>query len=153
MARLLLLLFLLVPLAELYLLIQVGKVIGAGWTILLVVATALLGALLMQRQGLDTLQRARSTLDRGEVPALEMLEGLALIASAALLLTPGFMTDMLGFLLLLPPLRRRMLAQLLKRSRLMFSVRSAGFYRRETARDGSIIEGEVVNDDPSRHLR
>lgn len=101
----LLLLFFTVPLVEIYVLIEVGSLIGAIPTVALVVFTAVLGALLLRHQGLATLQRVQTTLGRGEVPALEMMEGVALIIGGALLLTPGFVTDIMGFICLIPPLR------------------------------------------------
>jgi UPF0716 protein FxsA len=110
------LLFLLIPLVEIYFLIQVGSVIGAIPTVALVVFTALLGAMLLRFQGLATLQRTRSTLSQGQVPAIEMFEGVLLVFSGALLLTPGFVTDAIGFLLLVPPFRKNVIHWFLKRS-------------------------------------
>lgn len=98
-------LFLAVPIVEIYLLIQVGQVIGAGWTILLVVSTAVIGVWLLRIQGLSTLMRAQQKMRSGEIPAREMLEGMGLVVAGALLLTPGFFTDGVGFLLLFPPTR------------------------------------------------
>jgi UPF0716 protein FxsA len=97
--------FLAVPIIEIYLLIQVGQVIGAVWTILLVVLTAVIGVWLLRIQGLSTLMRAQKKMQTGELPAYEMLEGMGLVVAGALLLTPGFFTDTVGFLLLLPPIR------------------------------------------------
>jgi UPF0716 protein FxsA len=97
--------FLAVPIVEIYLLIQVGQVIGAGWTILLVVLTAVIGVWLLRIQGLSTLTRAQRRLQENELPAREILEGMALVVAGAFLLTPGFFTDTLGFLLLFPPTR------------------------------------------------
>ncbi len=114
---LLFLVFLAVPLAELYLLIQIGGVIGAGWTVVLVVGTALLGAFLVRAQGVSTIRRVQQNIERGQLPAMELLEGLALLVAGALLLTPGFFTDAVGFLLLTPPLRRAVIAFGLARSR------------------------------------
>ncbi len=111
----LLLIFLLVPLAEIYLLLKIGSVIGAGWTIFGVVATAVLGAVLVRAQGFTTLSRIRTQLDRGELPALELLEGLFLLLAGALLLTPGFFTDAVGFACLTPPLRRALIRYALAR--------------------------------------
>lgn len=99
-------LFLVVPLVEIYLLIQVGQVIGAGWTILLVVLTAVIGVALLRLQGLSTLHRAQRKMQQNELPAIEILEGMGLLVAGALLLTPGFFTDAIGFLLLFPPTRR-----------------------------------------------
>ncbi len=103
---LLLILFVGVPLVELYAMIQIGGEIGAFPTVFLVVFTVLLGGLLVRMQGLSTLMRVRATMARGEVPAIEMFEGVALILAGVLLLLPGFITDAVGFLLLIPPLRR-----------------------------------------------
>ena len=111
----LLLLFLLVPLLEIYLLIVVGGIIGALPTVVLVVLTAVIGAALARHQGLATLQRLQATLARGETPAFEMLEGALLLVGALLLLTPGFFTDVLGFACLLPPTRRLLLLWFMKR--------------------------------------
>ena len=100
------LLFLLVPLVEIYFLIKVGDVIGAIPTVALVVFTALLGAMLLRFQGFSTLQRTRISLAQGRLPALEMFEGVLLLFAGALLLTPGFVTDAIGFAFLIPPLRK-----------------------------------------------
>jgi UPF0716 protein FxsA len=97
--------FLAVPIIEIYLLIQVGQVIGAGWTVLLVVLTAVIGVWLLRIQGLSTLTRAQRRLQENELPAREILEGMALVVAGAFLLTPGFFTDTIGFLLLFPPTR------------------------------------------------
>lgn len=97
--------FLLVPVVEIYLLIQVGSVIGAGWTVVLVVLTAVIGVSLLRVQGLSTLTRAQKRLQENEIPAREILEGMALVVAGAFLLTPGFFTDTIGFLLLFPPTR------------------------------------------------
>ncbi len=111
----LVLLFLAVPLAEIYLLIHVGGIIGAGWTAVLVVATAVLGAVLVKAQGFATLDRIRAQLERREFPAMEVLEGVFLLVAGALLLTPGFLTDAVGFACLTPPLRHAVIRYALKR--------------------------------------
>jgi UPF0716 protein FxsA len=107
--QLLLLLFLAIPLVEIYFLIQVGNVIGPWPTIFLVVFTAVLGAWLLRIQGFSTLARVRTTMNQGGIPAMEMVEGAVLLVSGALLLTPGFFTDTIGFLCLIPTLRRAMI--------------------------------------------
>ncbi|MEC9340431.1 MAG: FxsA family protein, partial [Pseudomonadota bacterium] len=96
-----------------YVLIRVGSVIGAGFTIFFVVFTAVLGAFLVRLEGLTTLRRAQFMLQRGEIPAVELVEGLVLLVSGALLLTPGFLTDTIGFLCLVPPLRRIVIRKVL----------------------------------------
>ena len=112
--QLLFLLFLLVPIIEIYLLIQVGGVIGPLPTILLVILTALLGAVLLRFQGLATLQRVQTAMARGELPTMAMFEGVVLLISGALLLTPGFFTDAIGFAGLIPPLRQRLISTFIK---------------------------------------
>lgn len=105
----LLVLFLAIPVLEIYLLIKVGTVIGAFPTVFMVVFTAVLGAWLLRIQGFATLNRVRSTMAKGGIPALEMLEGAVLLVSGALLLTPGFFTDAIGFFCLVPSFRRTMI--------------------------------------------
>lgn len=133
--------FLLVPLAEIWLLIKVGSIIGAGWTILAVVGTAVAGAALVRAQGLSTISKIQDAMHRGEAPAMEMLEGMALFITGALMLTPGFFTDALGFMLLIPPVRRQLIIYMLKRSGVMVSGYAA--HRPEQAsRDRKPLEGE-----------
>ncbi|MBB4286407.1 FxsA family protein [Roseospira goensis] len=125
MPFLLLIAFIGVPLLEIAVFIQVGGVIGLGWTLVLVVLTAVAGTLLLRAQGLSTLNRARASLDRGEVPMREVFDGACLLVGGALLLTPGFVTDTVGFLLLLPPVRGALLERLKASGR--FSVQVSGF--------------------------
>ena len=113
--HLLFLLFLAVPLVEIYVLIQVGGVIGALPTVFLVVFTAVLGVLLLRHQGWITVRKVQTSMERGELPTIAMLEGVVLVVTGALLLTPGFFTDALGFLALVPPLRRAAIWALLRR--------------------------------------
>ncbi|MFO7859058.1 MAG: FxsA family protein [Ectothiorhodospiraceae bacterium] len=110
-----LLILVVVPLVELFILIEVGQVIGALWTVGLCVATAVGGGMLLRQQGLETLRRARAKMDRGIVPDLELSEGLALAAGAVMLLTPGFATDVLGFGCVFPVTRRWLLIALANR--------------------------------------
>lgn len=100
-----LLFFIGVPLLEIYLLIEVGGAIGAFPTVLAVVFTAVLGVTLIRIQGFSTLQKAQGAMNQGMLPATEMFEGLMLLFAAVCLLIPGFFTDALGFLLLIPPFR------------------------------------------------
>ena len=97
-----LLIFFLTPIVEMYLLIEVGGYIGAWPTIGLVMLTAVIGVALLRVQGLATLTRGMGRLQRGEVPAEEMAEGILLAIAGALLLTPGFVTDAVGFTFLVP---------------------------------------------------
>ncbi|NNL99428.1 MAG: FxsA family protein, partial [Gammaproteobacteria bacterium] len=104
-----------IPLLEVYLLIEIGSRIGALSTVALIVATAVLGAFLLRQQGLSTLARVRGSVDRGELPAIELIEGVILLLTAVLLLTPGFFTDAIGFAALMPPLRRQLAQSLAAR--------------------------------------
>ncbi len=138
--RLLFLLFILVPLVEIYLLIQVGSAIGAVPTILLIVITALAGVTLLRAQGLSTWLEAQRTLAGGEIPALQLMEGAALLVSGALLLTPGFVTDFIGFLGLIPATRKMLVRWFLSRTTVVGFQNHSGFHQRE--RDGGVIDGE-----------
>src|ERR671935_1342892 len=115
---LLVLLFVVVPLVELYVIIQVGQAIGVWWTLGLLIADSVLGGLLMRSQGRAAWRRFKAALVEGRVPAREVLDGVLVIFGGALLLTPGFITDVFGLLFLLPPTRavvRRLLVRSLSR--------------------------------------
>jgi UPF0716 protein FxsA len=116
------LLFLVVPFVELYVLIQVGQAIGALPTIALLVIDSLVGAWLVKREGLRVLRRAQEQVNRGVVPGTELVDGILILFAGALMLTPGFLTDVLATFLLIPPIRvmvRRLMAtQLAKRATL-----------------------------------
>ena len=124
--------FISVPLAELYVLIEIGGVLGALPTILLCIATAVLGAALVRVQGLRTLREVHEALGRGEVPALAVLEGMVLALAGVLLLTPGLLTDTIGFAALIPPLRREVLGRLLELRPRTGRVTLDGEYRCDT---------------------
>jgi UPF0716 protein FxsA len=114
----LLLIFTIVPLVELFVLIEVGSRIGSGPTILLLLLTGIAGALLASRQGLSVLQRARYDLSQGRLPASPLVDGIMVLIGGMLLLTPGFLTDILGFMLLIPATRvplKGLLVRLLRR--------------------------------------
>jgi len=113
--------------------------IGAVYTILLVVLTAVVGAALLRWQGFTTFQRVREAMARGEVPAIEMMEGVVLLICGALLLTPGFFTDAIGFLALIPAIRRHFILEVIKRQSVSVS---GGFSQQNT------YEGEVKRNEP-----
>jgi UPF0716 protein FxsA len=96
----------LVALTELWLIIQVGSWLGAWVTIALVLGTGFVGVTLLRMQGFKLLAQLQARMQRGEIPAMELVEGVALLIGGLLLLTPGFLTDTLGLLLLLPPTRQ-----------------------------------------------
>lgn len=134
---------LLLSVAELYVLITVGSVIGAGWTILLLIATSVIGMLLLRLQGLTVFHRAQTALVRGEMPARQMLEGLAVLPSGLLLLLPGFITDLLGVVLFVPLIRRKLLLTLVGHHYVLFRQQQWSAPRHYSA-SGEIIEGEIV---------
>jgi UPF0716 protein FxsA len=101
----LLLLFVLVPLVELYLLLKLGALIGAGPTIAIVIVTGVLGGSMARTQGFAVLKRVRESLNAGILPTDALIDGLFVLAGGLLLLTPGLLTDIVGFLALLPPTR------------------------------------------------
>ncbi len=141
---LLLALFIGVPLIEIYLFIKVGGAIGALSTVALVIVTALIGVSLLRAQGLQTMTRFQQQIATGELPANTMLEGAALLFGGALLLTPGFLTDTIGFLCLIPVTRRTLISWLLRNATMknQFSVHAAWQDQRA---DSSVIEGKVVD--------
>lgn len=115
MFNLLILLFIFIPLIEIYLLIQIGAEIGALPTIALILFTAGLGVILLRIQGFVTLTKIKLNLDQGQLPAVTMLEGLMLLIAGVLLLTPGFFTDAIGFICLVPSIRSKIVHSVLKR--------------------------------------
>jgi UPF0716 protein FxsA len=127
---LIVLLFIVVPLAELYVILQVGDAIGVVPTILLLAADSLLGSVLLRSQGRSVWRQFNQALADGRVPHREVLDGVAVIFGGAFLITPGFLTDIVGILLLLPPtraaLRRFAAGRLGKRFALLRFARPGG---------------------------
>lgn len=105
MPILILLAFLCIPIAEIAVFIKAGQIIGLGWTLAVVVLTAVIGTALLRRQGLRVLAQTQQKLDRGELPVGELFDGICLLVAGALLLTPGFITDFVGLALFIPPVR------------------------------------------------
>lgn len=114
--RVLFLLFVVVPIIEIMVLIQASKLIGGWGTVGLILLTAFVGMALLRRQGLATLMRARQRMEQGAIPATEMIEGIFLAVGGALLLTPGFVTDAIGFCCLIPGIRQALIGSALARS-------------------------------------
>lgn len=155
---LLLVAFVLVPLVEIFVLIQVGQVIGAWWTILLLIADSVLGTWLIRREGGRAFAALRSALNSGQMPAKELADGALILIGGTLMLSPGFVTDLLGILLILPftrPLARRALTGVVTRR--LVGAGAAAYMPRPGANqpgnqqrphpnpDGSVVEGEVVD--------
>ena len=137
----LLLLFVAVPLVEIYVLLEVGGVIGAVPTIGLVVLTAVAGAALVRAQGFSTIMQVRRSMEAGEVPAVAIIEGIFLLVAGALLLTPGFLTDAFGFGCLVPPLRRALILRFIETR----VVRA--HHPGSAPHHGHVIEGEFKRED------
>lgn len=145
--RFLFLLFVVMPVVEMWLLITVGTQIGAMATIGLVLLTAVVGAKLLREQGFATLWRGQRKLQEGQLPAQEIVEGIILAVSGALLLTPGFITDAIGFAGLLPPIRALFVSRLLSKMVVApMGGQARGFNYHQGMQDGDIIEGEAVDE-------
>lgn len=115
MFRILLVLFILVPIVEIAVFIQVGEVLGLGTTLFIVVITAIMGVNLLKQQGFKAWQDIQLSMAQGKVPAVEMAAGAQLLFAGGLLLTPGFVTDIIGFSLMVPQLRLYLARQMIKR--------------------------------------
>jgi len=150
--RVLLLLFIVMPVVEMWLLIIVGGQIGAMATIGLVLLTAVVGAKLLREQGFETLWRGQRKLAEGQLPAQEIVEGIILAVSGALLLTPGFFTDAIGFAGLIPPIRAVFVSRLLSKMVAAPTVaQSGGFATQQGMRDADVIEGEAWDEKTGSH--
>ena len=134
--------FIVLPILEMYILIEVGSFIGALNTIGLVLLTALMGLILLRQQGFRTLLNARNKLMQAELPAEEIVTGIFLAIGGALLLTPGFVTDFIGFMCLLPFTRRLLMSQI---ATSFFNV--SGFSEQKEQKQGNWIEGEYKKDE------
>ena len=139
--KILLILFITIPLLELYLLIEIGSALGVLETIMLCVLTALIGTFLLRLQGLQTIADIQTKLNRKEVPAADLASGAILLLSGALLLTPGFFTDVIGFLCLVPSLRKKIAAKLLMH---LLESRVSG------SQTSVIVEGEYWDEDQDK---
>ena len=140
-----LLLFFLTPIIEMYLLIEVAGYIDVWPTIGLVMLTAVVGVALLKRQGIATLTRGVQRAQQGQMPATEMAEGILLAVAGALLITPGFVTDFVGFTLLFPPSRVAIAKMLMQRVAMSATVMSPPHTRstESAANDaGNVLDGE-----------
>jgi UPF0716 protein FxsA len=139
----LVLLFIAVPIAELAVIIQVGQTIGVWWTIALLIADSLFGAWLMRHQGRAAWRRFNEAVQGGRVPAREVVDGALVIFGGALLLTPGFITDILGLILLVPPTRALVRVVLARR----LAHRMVASATRPHPSGGYDVEGTAVDVD------
>ena len=122
----LLLAFIGIPLIEIALFIEVGGAIGTPATIAVVIGTAFLGAWMLRRQGLSTAQTAQAKLQRGEMPVEQAFDGMFLVFAGGLLLTPGFLTDAIGFSLFIPQVRTALRARIIERAKRSGSFHMSG---------------------------
>jgi UPF0716 protein FxsA len=144
--------FIAVPVLEIYVIIQVGQVIGAWWTILLLIADGVVGSWLVKHEGRRAWRALRTALEAGRMPSTELADGMLILVGGTLMISPGFVTDVFGALLILPftrPLGRRVLARFVnRRLRGRIQVMTAG---PATARrpgpgpEGNVVQGEVVD--------
>lgn len=143
-------LFLLIPFIEIAVFIWVGGEIGIGTTLLLTFLTAITGGLIIKYQGWMTVSTMRDNLDRGALPVKEIFDGFCLVAAGTMLITPGFVTDILGFTLLIPPLRDAIRSKIAQSKHFQFNAGTA-HSRRNTPPPG-VIEGEYerVEDEEPR---
>jgi UPF0716 protein FxsA len=137
----LVLLFIVVPIAELAVIIQVGQEIGVWWTIALLVADSILGSVLMRSQGRAAWRRFNAAVQAGRVPAREVLDGALVVFGGLLLLTPGFLTDLLGLTLLVPPTRALVRRLLVRR----LEVHMVASVRRPRARHAYDVDGTATD--------
>ena len=150
MPFLLVALFILVPIAELAVIIQVGQSIGVWWTIALLIVDSILGSLLMRSQGRIAWRRFNEALRNARIPAREVADGVLVIFGGALLLTPGFLTDILGLLFLLPPTRALIRRVFLRQAMKRITVSMAGVQAPYPGRRADDVEGTAVDADATR---
>lgn len=152
-----LLIFILVPIIEIAAFIKIGDIIGLWPTLGCIILTAVVGTLLLRQQGLSVLREAQGSLEHNQVPVDSVIHGAFLLVAGALLLTPGFFTDAVGFTLLIPPARKAIALMIWNRLKDRVHVHHAGMGAGPGARSrpgdrGIVIEGEAVetvDDDPA----
>jgi UPF0716 protein FxsA len=147
--------FILIPILEISVIIQVGTFLGVMPTLAIMVVSALIGASLVRSQGIATLMSLRKKMDQGEMPSREIMEGLILLVAGVLLMTPGFVTDIVGMLILTAPVRRLVAETLLKRFILQMvnvqPMQGATFYTH--SENYRYTTGTVRTDSPQQSSR
>jgi len=134
--------FIAVPILEIYVIIQVGEVIGAWWTIALLIADSLFGSWLIRREGSRAWLALTTALESGRMPATELADGALILVGGTLMLSPGFVTDAFGILMILPftrPIARRLLTRLVGRR--LLNARRPG-----PGPQGPVVRGEVIDE-------
>jgi UPF0716 protein FxsA len=146
------LLFVVVPVIEIYLLIQVGQAIGPWWTVLLLIAAGVAGSYLVKHEGGRAWRALQQALAEHRMPAKELADGALILIGGTLLLTPGFLSDVVGAFAILPvtrPVARRLLTRVITRKFVTGGVvyaGGAGRTRRSPGSDETVVQGEVVNE-------
>lgn len=138
--------FVLVPLVEIYVIVQVGQTIGVWWTIGLLILASIIGSWLIRREGGRAWRALTEALQQGRMPARELADGALILIGGTLMLTPGFVTDAAGVLLILPftrPVARAALTRALARRLVVVPMTTQ---RPGPATGGSVVQGEVVDD-------
>jgi UPF0716 protein FxsA len=136
--------FVVVPILEIYVIIQVGQVIGAWWTIVLLIADSIFGSWLIKHEGRRAWQALTTTIQSGRMPAAELADGALILVGGTLMLSPGFVTDAVGIVLILPftrPLARLLLTRVVARR--LVQVRYDGARNGPT---GPVVRGEVIDE-------
>lgn len=141
--------FIVIPLLELMVFASVGEHIGLFTTLLLALLTAIIGGAIVKYQGVQTLFALRTSVDRGEMPLDKIFDGFCLVAAGALLITPGFITDTIGFALLVPAFRS-FLRHIVKNHTQWTVTSPHGGGGRARPNDPTIIEGEYENLDEDK---
>jgi len=134
--------FLVVPIVEIYVLIQVGQVIGAWWTVLLLIADSLFGSWLLKREGNRAWRALQGAFESGRMPTRELADAALIVFGGTLMITPGFVTDIVGLLAILPftrPIARRMLGAFVARR--VVVIRDA----RRPGPSDDVVRGEVID--------
>ena len=140
--------FVVMPLVEIYVLIQVGQVIGPWWTILLLIADSILGGWLIKHEGRRAWLALTTALNSGRMPAKELADGALILIGGTLMLSPGFVTDAFGILLILPftrPVARRLLTQVVSKRLVVVGDPDAATTPPRTGRARPVVQGEVVD--------
>ena len=146
----LLILFILIPIIEIGLFIQVGGVIGLWPTLAIVILTAIIGTTMLRNQGISTMARLQSSLQTGESPVDPIVHGALILVSGVLLLTPGFFTDGIGFLLLFPPIRAALIKWGAAKAFGGGFIVTGQTNQNQQPDNNTVLDGEfsVVDDDP-----
>lgn len=136
-----------IPIIEVILFITIGKYIGLWNTIFIIIITGIIGAILVKSQGISTLKKGLEEIKSNKIPMLPMIEGIAIVIAGAFLLTPGFLTDTLGAILLIPPLRLKIVEFVIEYLKKSFTLKSN--FTRDTENenkdnDKKVYEGKYV---------